>query len=1135
MCEAGDCQGFTLFLCLYLDTIDNTCGCVALAVCKNRGTMSTKFFNNSLGNTLFDKLKGIASEMTTFDRFLAVVGFFRSSGYFKLRKELGDVSEIKILVGINIDDIFRKHNKALLMLADEEKAKEAYHKDFKEDIINAQYAPEVEEGILQMCDDLACGRLQMRIHANKNLHAKFYLCLPQNHSEHSDGWVIMGSSNISDSGLGIKQPPQYELNVAMKDYDDVKYCSDEFWTLWNEAIPLSVDDIENYKQKTYLGYQPTPYELYIKVLIDTFGDQVEDDFSIQLPDGVKDLKYQKDAVIQGYQMLMQHNGLFLADVVGLGKTMIATMIAKRFVEANGRNTNILVVYPPALEDNWKNTFKLFSIYKKAQFITNGSLSKVLDGKDNYKEKEEFDLIIVDEAHGFRSDSSGKYDELQKICKSPCANMGLLKSSQKKVMLLSATPLNNRPDDLQNLLLLFQNSQNCTIDGVPNLKGFFAPLIYDYRKLMRERDQRDVTADVDKIYEQIRNKVIDKVTVRRTRNNILNDSDYRADIKSQGIIFPKILPPKELVYQMDADTSDRFYETLKQLTDSKSEDNPKGKGLDYARYRAVEFLKPEYRTKYKNAVHIGQTLAGIYRVHMVKRLESSFYAFKRSLQTLLRITNDMIKMFEEDKVIIAPDLKVKDLQAKDMELDQIIEYAVDKGYLAEDILYTADAFDSDFIDMLHHDREILERLNADWEKEHDDQKFDLFRKNLEHNFFNKEVNPSGKLVLFSESVDTLTYLYGRLTEELGRNDVLMVTAANRNRLGQTIKENFDANYQSDSMRYNIIITSDVLAEGVNLHRSNVIVNYDSPWNATRLMQRIGRVNRIGSVAPNIYNYMFYPSQQGDKEIKLYKNALVKLQGFHSAFGEDAQIYSREEIVKEFQMFDNNVKDSIDKKIALLREVRELYNSDRKLYHKIKALPMKSRVMRDTSKHSGKSIVFVSSNVKTEFYLVTASGIEVIDFLEAVKYLKAKPEEQPASFINEELHYKHVNSALTQYTTEYVEAADTSSINRTDLDKTSLEANKFLRTIKQITTDSELKSQCDILTGYINEGIYAQLPRYLKTLSREYKNDKQKIKQDEYVLQNKITDLMGEYHTMNKEQRHDSQDISNPQIIISETFI
>lgn len=1096
--------------------------------------MSTKFFNNKDGNTLFDKLKGIASEMATFDRFLAVVGFFRSSGYFKLRKELGNISEIKILVGINIDDIFRKHNRALLMLADTDKAKEIYQNGFKEDIINAQYSPDVEEGILQMCEDLISGRLQMRIHATKNLHAKFYLCLPQNHSVNSDGWVIMGSSNISDSGLGIRQPPQYELNVAMKDYDDVKYCSDEFWTLWNEAIPLTAEDIDNYKKKTYLGYQPTPYELYIKVLIDTFGDQVEDDFSIQLPDGVKDLKYQKDAVIQGYQMLMQHNGLFLADVVGLGKTMIATMIAKRFVEANGKNTNILVIYPPALEDNWKDTFKLFGIYKKAQFITNGSLSKILEGRDQYKDKEEFDLIIVDEAHGFRSDSSGKYDELQKICKSPCVNMGLLKSSQKKVMLLSATPLNNRPDDLQNQLLLFQNSQSCTIDGVPNLKGFFAPLISDYKKLMRERDQRDVTSDVDKIYEQIRSKVIDKVTVRRTRNNILNDPDYKADIKSQGIIFPHILPPNELVYKMSTQTSNRFYETLKQLTDGKSDDNPDGKGLNYARYRAVEFLKPEYRSRYKNAVHIGQTLAGIYRVHMVKRLESSFFAFKKSLQTLLRITTDMIKMFEANKVIIAPDLKVKDLQAKNKELDEIIEYAIAKGYATEDILFSADAFTPDFLEMLHHDRDILTQLNDDWAKEKDDPKFDKFRDNLIHKFFDKDINPSGKLVVFSESVDTLNYLYGRITKDIRRDDVLMVTASNRDRLTQTIKENFDANYSSDSKKYNIIITSDVLAEGVNLHRANVIVNYDSPWNATRLMQRIGRVNRIGSVAANIYNYMFYPSQQGDKEIKLYKNALVKIQGFHSAFGEDAQIYSKEEIVKEFQMFDSKVKDSIDRKIALLREVRELYNNDRKLYHKIKSLPMKSRVMRNTGKHTGKSIIFVSSNVKTEFYLATDKRVEAIDLLEAVKYLKAKPEEQPVPFSNEEQHYKHVNSALSLYTTEYVEAADTSSINRKDLDKTSLEANNFLRAIKQISTDHELKSQCDVLTGYINEGVYAQLPRRLKALSREYKSDRAKMKQDEYTIQTKISQLLGEYQAMNKERRYGSQDISTPQIIISESF-
>ena len=1092
--------------------------------------MSSKFFNNDTGNTLFDKLKGIALGMANFDRFLAVVGFFRSSGYFKLRKELKDVEEIKILVGINIDDIFRRHNKTMLMLESAEKAKIVYDEEFRQDIINARYAPEVEEGILQMCQDLVDGRLQMKIHSTKNLHAKFYLCLPQNHSEHTDGWVIMGSSNISDSGLGTTQSPRYELNVAMKDFDDVDYCHTEFKKLWEEAVPLTIDDIEGIKQKTYLGYQPTPYEIYLKVLIDTFGDQVEDDFSVQLPSGVMELKYQTDAVIQGFQMLMRHNGLFLADVVGLGKTMIATMIAKRFIEANGRNTSILVVFPPALRENWEDTFKLFGIYHKAQFITNGKLDRVLDGKDRYKSKEEFDLIIVDEAHGFRNGGSGKYDDLQKICKADCVNTGLLKSLRKKVMLLSATPLNNRPEDLLNLLLLFQDSQSCTIDGIPNLKGFFAEHIKAYSLLMKERETRDVTADVDKIYEVIRERVIDKVTVRRTRSNIENDPEYKKDLKAQGIVFPKPLAPTPLEYEMDVDTSNRFFYTLNVLSDDKFEPH-----LHYARYRAIEFLKPELRAKYRNAVHVGQTLAGIYRVHMVKRLESSFHAFKLSLATLLRITDDMLKMFAEDKVIIAPDLNVKDLQAKGMELDEIIEKALEKGYNESDILYKSEDFDPDFIAMLQHDKKVLEVLNADWKQEHDDQKFDLFREKLENEFFDSR-NLSGKLVVFSESVDTLNYLKGRLENELGRKDVLTVTAENRDRRATDIKENFDANSTVKKDRYNIILTSDVLAEGVNLHRSHIIVNYDSPWNASRLMQRIGRVNRIGSVAEFIYNYMFYPSPQGNKQIKLYENALVKLQGFHSAFGEDVQIYSKEEIVKQFKMFDSNVKDSMDAKLALIRELRDVFNNNHELYDKVKQLPLKSRVARNTGKHTDKTIIFVSSDVKTELYLATDKTVVPIDFLEAVKYLKAKPEEQAAPFLPDSKNYDHVNRALRKYTSEYVEAADDSSINRTDLDNISKTALNFLRKLKQTFTDSMVKAQCDVLAAYINNGVYTQLPRRLRDLSKPYKGDKVQIKQDEDKLKREILSLVDEYQTISKEKQEEAvPKVSDPQIIISETFI
>lgn len=141
-------------------------------------------------------------------------------------------------------------------------------------------------------------------------------------------------------------------------------------------------------------------------------------------------------------------------------------------------------------------------------------------------------------------------------------------------------------------------------------------------------------------------------------------------------------------------------------------------------------------------------------------------------------------------------------------------------------------------MLHNDQNTLEKLRAAWADitDEDDSKFAKFEELLKHEFFKAERNPEQKLVVFSESVDTVEYLACRIN----RKDVLVISADNRSKQFKTIRENFDANYKVKMNDYNIILTTDVLAEGVNLHRANVIVNYDTPWNSTRLMQRIGRV-------------------------------------------------------------------------------------------------------------------------------------------------------------------------------------------------------------------------------------------------------------------------------------------------------
>lgn len=1118
--------------------------------------MSTKFFNNTIGNTLFNKFKGIADGMSNFHSFLAVVGYFRSSGYFKLRKELANVQDIKILVGINIDSIFRKHNQALLMLDGDDEAREIYTKDFIQDVKDAQYSPDVEDGILQLCDDIISGRMQMRIHKSKNLHAKFYLCLPQNFSPNTDGWVLMGSSNISDSGLGITQPPQYELNVAMKDYDDVAYCKNEFEILWNEGIPITAEDIERIRKKTHLESLPTPYEIFMKVLIDAFGNQVEDDFTLDLPKGYMQLKYQKDAVIQGFQMLKEYNGFFLADVVGTGKTIVAAMIAKRFVEENGKNTKILVIYPPAVKENWRDTFKDFSLTKYTQFVTNGSLNKIIEGSDNYDGPEEFDLVIVDEAHNFRTDTSGRYDDLQRICKAPRINDGLIESVQKKVILLSATPLNNRPEDFRNLILLFQNARKPTLDGITNITTLFQPWIKQYNDLMRKRgkaDNSEITAAADKIYEEMRTRVLDKILVRRTRKNLWNNNEYKADLKLQNIHFPNVEQPNECIYQLDEELSELFYDTITILTDTPDEDNPNGVGLHFARYRAIEYIIGEKASKYRNAMQFARVFSGIFRVHMVKRLESSFYAFKKSLHTFLRITNDMIKMWNEDSILIAPEIDVKGMMANDIEFDVIIEKALNHGYDKTDILFTQADFNQEYIKKLREDAEKLERLTALWDKVEKDPKYDQFKELLESDLMNHtkvingkrvELNKEGKLVIFSESVDTINYLGDRLKNELHRTDVLVVSASNRKTVLNDIRANFDANFSGEKEdKFNIIISSDVLAEGVNLHRSNIIVNYDSPWNATRLMQRIGRVNRIGSTSDHIYNYMFYPSKDGDKQIQLYTNALIKLQGFHSALGEDAQVYSREEMLREFRLFDDKVRDNVDKQLELLREIRELYAKNKELYNKIKTLPCKSRTVRSAAHRPHdiapqSTIVYITTGQRSQFYRITGNEAPIqIEFLQAAEWLRAKQDETIGNMeAVKDAHYKHVRKAFDAYEqeTSVVETTEI-SIAEKKKDKNAITALAFLREMKRMFDSDDIYTKIQVIEKYVNEGIFSNLTLSLNRLSRELNKQKKTVQLATLkpMLSMRLEGLYDHYY-INKERKEIESLYQQSEIITSETF-
>lgn len=838
-----------------------------------------------------------------------------------------------------------------------------------------------------------------------------------------------------------------------------------------------------------------------------------------------------DAVIEGYQKLIRYDGFFLADVVGLGKTVIATMIAKKFLIENGRDhTKILVVYPPAVEQNWKTTFKDFGIDKYANFISNGSLSKILDEDNyNYWNADEYDLVLVDEAHKFRSHTTSAFEHLQEICKMPRVETGNIPGYKKKVMLISATPMNNTPADLYNEILLFQDPRHCTIDGVGNLTAFFAPLIVEFRKL-RNNPDADIR-DFKKLAEKVRDRVIKPLTVRRTRTDIESVSRYNKDVNG----FPKVERPVESRYELNEHLANLFERAMQTLD----------KELTYARYQAIAYLKPEVSNGlYDNAELISRSLAGIRKNGLVKRLESSFYAFQVSIQNFRQANQNMLDMFVNDKVFIAPDLDINLLLENGLSEEEIEEKLNAKAEMnPKNAVFHADDFRQEFVEMLRADQAVLEKMWNDWQdiSDDDDSKFAKFNELLKHELFKAERNPEQKLVVFSESVDTVEYLERRIN----RSDVLVISSGNRSQQFKTIRENFDANYKTKLNDYNIILTTDVLAEGVNLHRSNVIVNYDTPWNSTRLMQRIGRVNRIGSASKHIYNYVFYPSREGNREINLNQIAVSKIQTFHSTFGEDNQIYSQNEILDRnlSKLFDEALKEQkkdFNQEIPYYEELRSLYQTNRREYNRIAKLSLRSRTGRESRTVdgvtlSGDTLVFLKTNFRKVFFLVSENA-EEISVLDALKYFKATPDEKPEERIKE--HHQHVEKALVKFRTirdTEIQQEETSKEAQGNMGAQVTTAISLLTNFMREIDDNDLYLKVAQLKTLAERGVITYIAKRLQRIQKDLRrvSGKARMTHDEALAE--IIEMAKKYapYYMAEEALLNEKE-TDAEIILSESF-
>lgn len=966
-----------------------------------------KFFTNEPERDLYTRFATILKSNTKF--FDVLVGYFRTSGFFKLYSSMEDVDKIRILVGLNVDRFTVK----IIDRANEEigyttvstiEGREQVEQDITHEFENASATAEVEKGVRKFIDWLKSGKLEMRMYTEAPIHAKVYI-MRKDPEKVPDmyGSVITGSSNFSEAGL----LNNLEFNVELKDAVDVDFALNRFEELWAKSTDIRETYIDTVENKTWMRDDITPYELYLKTLYEFFKEEINADkesFDTLLPDGYMRLQYQIDAVTQARQRLDAYNGVFISDVVGLGKTYICAMLANSF----NRNTYKLIVCPPVLVDYWRSVLQEFDV-ARCDVESLGKLDHIIaKGTDKYT------YVFIDEAHRFRNSDTESFTKLHQIC------------HDKKVVLISATPINNYTSDIENQIYLFQSKQSGTINGIKNIEGFFRGLNSKLNKL--PKGSKAYMEQLRENSEIIRDRLIREVMVRRTRSEI--QEYYKDDLEKQGLSFPKAGSPEKIVYEFDEQTDATFTETIAVVKDFK-----------YSRYMPLTYLKD--KKKYATMLAAQRNMGGFMKGILIKRLESSFYAFRKTLGRFIESYEKFIEMAKSGTVYISKKVDVYDL-LDDGDIKKLM-YLIEQ----QDVMkFDTKEFELKFLRDLESDLAQLKYLRDSWNLIDLDPKLDEFKKNLVTN----KVMAGKKIIVFTESKETAEYLYNNLQHIYGQR-VIYFSGQSSFALKQEIEYSFNPKYKDKEVdKYDVLITTDVLAEGINLHRSNVLVNYDLPWNPTRIMQRVGRINRVGTEHDRIYVYNFFPTAQSEKHMPLEERILEKLQAFHDTLGEDFKYLSDAEEVSSQKLFSDlnqnldEDEESTNPELAYLAIIRQLRDNDPKLFDKVKRLPKQSKAGKMYDGYDDdRTVTFIRKGALKTFFLADDTCTKQLSFMEAIKLIQADPDTKKVSIGSK--YYEHLASNSEAFDYSLVEEEEIS------LEKPMVTGNdaKVIRLLKAMHHD------------------------------------------------------------------------------------
>ncbi len=949
------------------------------------------------------------------------VGYFFLSGLEAVSDSLQNVGELRLLIGNTTNrETIEQIAEGYRRLEQVHEAAEAlaYPKRVEQHARALETARAVGQGLaaadqsdenerlvstlVQMIEQK---RLKVRVYTKGRLHAKAYIFdygpvfdasgnpLPRDEK----GIAIVGSSNFTLSGIRSNT----ELNVRVHGNDNHAALTAWFNRLWDESEDFDEHLMQELRQSWPLA-QVTPYEVYLKTLYELVGERLdgegEGEFLWQSEITAVLTDFQLRAVKEAVRIIRQFGGGFVADVVGLGKSYIGAAIVKHFERAE--RARPLIICPVSLQEMWEHYNEAYAL--NARILPMSLLRENEDGWHVLLDDEKYrdrDFVLVDESHNFRNPNSQRYKVLQSY----------LQSGERRCVLLTATPRNKTAWDIYHQIHLFHPGDITALPIEPaNLKTYFK-LVADGERplpaLLRHLLVRRTRADILRWYGY------DSETHQRV--NPEDFGPYRRGEKRAYVhvggrrqFFPR-RSLENIEYNIETTYRGLYRQLREYISPLGGDSTPfpgfaSGSGrLVYARYGLWHYVKPEKQAKapYNELQRAGINLRGLLRVSLFKRLESSVEAFRQTIRRMI--------------------------QSHEAFLTALNGGIVPAGEEAQRILYESDQYDeADLFDALNtvsgryqtadfH----LQALKADIESD-----LGILRNilalvapitpaqdaKLQKLIAQMEKTGGRKCLIFTQYADTAAYLYQNLNPAQSPS-IEVIYGNDKNKavlVGRFApKANPQHRPREGQPEISTLIATDVLSEGLNMQDCDLLINYDLHWNPVRLIQRFGRIDRIGSEHESIYAYNFLPETGLESNLGLRQKLSRRIQEIHDTIGEDAAILDPAERLNEeafYAIYESRralePDEAEDGQLVDLNEahefMRQLREDNPALFERIASL--KDGIRCGHARGASGTIVLCRAGNYRQLYLADERG-EILsrDIEKILKLLRCSPETPPSA--------------------------------------------------------------------------------------------------------------------------------------------